>query len=344
MQLQRYTSKDQKVWDDFVRLSKNGTFLFERSYMDYHSDRFKDHSLMYFDAKGKLVALLPANEVTASSSLFSHQGLTYGGFILHKRVHAAEVLELFEDTRGYLREHGFKEWFYKPVPTIYHRYPSQEEEYALFRLGATMEVCNISCTLPLHPDYDIQLTPDASRRRRRREAEMNGLRLLVGGKDLPAEKVLRRFWPIMEQNMMTRYGARPVHSLNEMLLLQERFPKQIRCYLVTAPSNEKSAEQSGISSPDQDEDVAGEVLFVSNQVAHAQYGHASSRGREIGALDFLYLSLIDYFRNQEEEIKYFDFGTSNEKGGLVLNESLIAQKEGFGGRGIAYKTYRIIVG
>ncbi len=343
MQLHRYTSKDQKVWDDFVRLSKNGTFLFERSYMDYHSDRFRDHSLMYYDAKGKLVALLPANEVVETSSLYSHQGLTYGGFILHKRAHAADVLELFEETLCYLREQGFHEWFYKPVPTIYHRYPCQEDEYALFRYGAVLEVCNLSCTLPLHPDSDIQLTPDASRRRRRREAEMNGLRLLVGGKDLPAEQALRRFWPIMEQNMMARYGARPVHTLDEMLLLQERFPNQIRCYLVTAPVKDNGAEQSGVSSQDQVEDVAGEVLFVSNQVAHAQYGHASTRGRELGALDFLYLSLIDYYREQEEGIRYFDFGTSNEMGGRVLNESLIAQKEGFGGRGIAYKTYRIIV-
>lgn len=134
---------------------------------------------------------------------------------------------------------------------------------------------------------------------------------------------------------MARYGVRPVHTLDEMLLLQQRFPQQIRCYLVTAPA----VALDPAADADATVDVAGEVLFVSQQVAHAQYGHASQQGREVGALDFLYLTLIDRFRDQEPGIRYFDFGTSNEQGGRILNESLIAQKEGFGGRGIAYKTY-----
>lgn len=333
MQVHRYTYLDKDQWDEFVLHSKNGTFLFERSYMDYHSDRFNDHSLMYYDEKGKLLALLPANEVCVTKSFYSHQGLTYGGFVLHKRVHAVDILNLFEITIGYLRSVGFVQWFYKPVPTIYHRLPSQEDEYALFRHRATLEVCNLSCTLPLHADQKVVVTADASRRHRRKEAEMMGMKLLRGGNDLSAEEVLRRFWPIMEQNMMERYGATPVHSLDEMLLLQQRFPRQIRCYLVTVKDPDTNTEV----------DVAGEVLFVSQQVAHAQYGHASSRGRELGALDFLYLSLIDYFREEEPDIQYFDFGTSNEQAGRILNTSLIAQKEGFGGRGIAYKTYKLTI-
>jgi len=330
MILHRYATQDQKGWDEFVRLSKNGTFLFERGYMDYHSDRFVDHSLLYYDDKGKLLALLPANEVVIAEnkSFYSHQGLTYGGFILHKRTHAAEVLELFDLTISYLRAEGFMVWHYKPMPSIYHRLPSEEDEYALFRQGASLEVCNLSCTLPLHVADDIRLSADASRRHRRKLCEETGMTLVEGGKQLPAEEVLRIFWPIMEQNMMTRYGAAPVHSLNEMLLLQQRFPKNIRCYLVQ--------NQEG-------EYLAGEVLFVSQQVAHAQYGHATHKGRHEGALDFLYLSLIDYFTHHEPSIRYFDFGTSNEQGGRILNEPLIAQKEGFGGRGVAYKTYALTI-
>ena len=36
---------------------------------------------------------------------------------------------------------------------------------------------------------------------------------------------------------------------------------------------------------------------------------------------------------------YFDFGISTEDGGRVLNEGLIYQKEGFGGRAVCYDTY-----
>lgn len=325
MTFRRYTPQDQKTWDDFVRLSKNGTFLFERGYMDYHSDRFADHSLMFYDEKGKLLALLPANEVTATTQFYSHQGLTYGGFILHKRAHAVEVLALFDVTIDYLRTQGFADWYYKPMPTIYHRLPSEEEEYALFRNHAEQVVCNLSCTLPLSLPEENRLSADASRRHRRKLCEEMGMTLIEGGKQMAAEEVLRHFWPIMEANMMSRYGASPVHSLDEMLLLQRRFPRNIRCYLV---------EYQG-------EYLAGEVLFVSQQVAHAQYGHATPEGRRQGALDFLYLTLIDHFAQHEPGIRYFDFGTSNEQGGRYLNEALIAQKEGFGGRGVAYKTFKI---
>ena len=41
----------------------------------------------------------------------------------------------------------------------------------------------------------------------------------------------------------------------------------------------------------------------------------------------------------ETDFKYFDFGISTEHNGRLLNEGLIYQKEGFGGRGICYDTY-----
>ena len=58
--VRRYTPADKPLWDGFVALSKNATFLHYRDYMDYHSDRFNDFSLMAFDG-GRLLALLPAN-------------------------------------------------------------------------------------------------------------------------------------------------------------------------------------------------------------------------------------------------------------------------------------------
>ena len=47
-EIRRYTADRADEWNQFVRASKNGTFLFDRRFMDYHSDRFRDHSLMVF--------------------------------------------------------------------------------------------------------------------------------------------------------------------------------------------------------------------------------------------------------------------------------------------------------
>ena len=81
----------QQSWDEFVARSRNATFLHYRDYMDYHSDRFHDHSLIFLSDKGKIVALLPAN--AAGEALYSHQGLTYGGMLVSMKSTAKEVID-----------------------------------------------------------------------------------------------------------------------------------------------------------------------------------------------------------------------------------------------------------
>ena len=112
-----YSIDLKNAWDSFVENSKNGTFLFKRDYMDYHSERFKDHSVLVY-RKGLLYTILPAN--LAGNVLYSHQGLTYGGYILSSKVTALELLDVFECVNLYLRAKGIKEVIYKTIPHIYH--------------------------------------------------------------------------------------------------------------------------------------------------------------------------------------------------------------------------------
>ena len=44
-----------REWDAFVGASKNGTFLLTRPYMDYHADRFTDHSLIARGDDGRIL-------------------------------------------------------------------------------------------------------------------------------------------------------------------------------------------------------------------------------------------------------------------------------------------------
>lgn len=82
--------------------------------------------------------------------------------------------------------------------------------------------------------------------------------------------------------------------------------------------------------------LGGSLLYITKQVVHTQYISASVEGKELGALDLLF----DYLINKEyTSYPYFDFGQSTESMGTVLNESLIFQKEGFGGRGMCYDIY-----
>lgn len=317
MIIKRYTIEDAQQWDRFVEDSKNGTFLFIRGYMDYHNDRFTDHSLLYYNRKNQLIALLPANEANnEEKELFSHQGLTYGGFILSNKSRAEEVIELFDTTISYLRDKGFSRWHYKQMPTIYHRCPAQEDEYALWRNKALIESCLISSTILLTNQGQ---TPETERRRKR-----GMCRALERGYQILDSDRLELFWPIMEKNLNQKYAVSPVHTMAEMKLLQSRFPNLIRCYLAV----KEGTPQAGV------------IAYLANQeTIHIQYGHATETGKKDGALDLMYLTLADRFRRMGYH--YMDFGNSNEEGGKVLNTNLIAQKEGFGARGIVYKTYCI---
>lgn len=317
MRIERYKAEYAEVWNDFVDGSKNGTFLFNRGYMDYHSDRFKDHSLLFYDDRNRLVAVLPANE--SGQTYYSHQGLTYGGYVLSPRIHGKEVLSIFEQTLEYLREQGFEEFYYRQIPYLYHLIPSQEEEYALWRNNARTTACVLSSCI-----YIGGCMPERNLISHRRIQYYRN-KLNRNGYVVAFDADIRLFWPVLEYNLKKHHNASPVHSLEEMLMLKERFARNIVCCV---------AENS------KGEIEAGAILYLSDQVVRVQYMSASENGRRTSALNFLMGELIDYY-SKLNKFLYFDFGGCTEQNGFVLNEGLLEQKEHLGGRGIVYKTWRI---
>ena len=93
-EIRRYSADSADEWNQFVATSKNGTFLFDRSYMDYHADRFHDHSLMFYRGE-RLLAVLPAH--ADGDTLCTHRGLTYGGLVMSERLTIAETMVLFRE-------------------------------------------------------------------------------------------------------------------------------------------------------------------------------------------------------------------------------------------------------
>ena len=115
-EIKRYSDGCKDEWDDFVRDSRNGTFLFMRGYMDYHADRFQDCSLMIF-CNRKLTALLPGN--LSGSCFYSHQGLTYGGMLLSPSITLQQVESVFHAALDYLqKECSVQSIVYRANPDI----------------------------------------------------------------------------------------------------------------------------------------------------------------------------------------------------------------------------------
>lgn len=308
MEIRRYRREDKELWNSFVSRARNATFLFDRNYMDYHADRFDDNSFMFYH-KGKLKAVLPAN--VAGDTLYSHQGLTYGGLLLDKKATVEDVLECFDSLNSWLRENGISKVVYKALPWIYQQYPSEEDLYALtWKCKAQLISRNIASTIVI----DNKLKFAESRKSGIRKAL--SLNIEVG-----ESNDVDGFWHVLEDNLGNRYNAKPVHTASEMKLLMSRFPNNIKLYV---------AKMNG-------EIVGGTLIYVTPQVVHTQYISASVEGKKHGALDLLF----DYIINKVyANCRYFDFGKSTEQGGAYLNEPLIFQKEGFGGRGVCYDWYQ----
>ena len=300
----------QAQWDEFARQSRNGTFLHQRGYMDYHSDRFEDSSLIAVH-DGKPCAMLPA--CIQGDTLWSHRGLTYGGWLVpFKHFDATVMVEVMDAAIEWMRGNGIRRLVYKPVPHIYHRYPCEEDLYALFRHNASLIETNISTTI----DLTCPLPLDRGNKSGANAARKAGI--MVG----PSED-WQGYWLLLSSLLDERYDTRPVHSLDEMLLLQGRFPDSIRLYTATLDG----------------ELLAGVVMYLSAPVAHCQYIGASPRGKDSKALTLLFQHLIE--ESTRMGFRYFDFGISNEDHGRYLNEGLVRQKFRLGGRGIVYNTFEI---
>jgi len=303
----RYTSSHADEWNQFVATSKNGTFLFDRRYMDYHADRFTDHSLLFF-LNGQAYALLPANQ--KEDVLYSHQGLTYGGLVMNEKATSVAVLQLFRDLNVYLCQHHIRKVVYKAVPHIYHSIPAEEDLFALYSVcGAQLQERNVTATIDL-----------ARRLKWSRDRKYGINRCRNNGVTVRESNDLKAFWQVLSDNLMTRFGARPVHTLEEIQLLKSRFPHLIRLFV---------AEQEGSL-------LGGTLLYLSRNVVHTQYISASPKGKQLRVMDAIFHHLL----NEESwPCRYFDFGTSNEEDGHYLKESLIYQKEGFGARAISHDIY-----
>ena len=306
--IEKYSVDKLTQWNQFVNESKNGTFMLNRGFIEYHSDRFADYSLMIYNST-KLVALLPASK--HGEELRSHGGLTYGGFIVGRKMTAQLMLRVMDSIKSFLKEEGFKKLTYKRVPYIYYDYPSDEDLYALFHVGAILTRRDISTSIYLRDRISFN-------ERRRRNVK----------KAIKAHLTFRQSYDfgqyidILTEVLSSRHNTKPVHTADEIKLLADRFPDNIKLY----------------ASYDGDQMLAGSIIFETPRVAHTQYIASTPEGRNCGALDFCFDKLINDIYSDKE---YFDFGISTEERGWYLNEGLVEQKQEFGGRGVVYDEFTL---
>lgn len=297
-------------WNQVIDQSVNGTFMHSRSYIDYHGDRFDDASLLIY-RDDKPVGLFPSHRI--ADEIHSHQGLTYGGFILSQNLSMTGIIAVIKEVIRHYLEKGMKTLVIKDVPSFYGSSSLEWMSYCMFLLRAEPYRSDVSFALPLPASYSHYTK---GRKWALSKAKKAGLSV---------EEVndFRPFWEqVLVPNLRERHGVRPVHTVEEMQGLAENNAPFIRQFDVL--------EEGKV--------VAGMTVYETLTTAHAQYIAASPRGKEVAALDLL----IDHLVHQVFSYKaYFDFGTVNEDQGKRINKGLMDWKESFGAKPYVHQFYKV---
>ncbi len=304
----RYESGMKERWNSFVAASKNATFLLDRHYMEYHADRFEDHSLVFLE-KDKIISAIAMNR--SENSFISHQGLTYGGLLSGNGMKQEKMDRCFDALLTYAQQCGIGEIIYKTIPHIYHRYPAEEDLHCLFKRGFRLSRRDVMATIFI-----------AGLNKTIRDRQQEVLRAKRNNLNVQLSNDLAGYMGIVKALTNKKFNRDPVHTAEEIIQLASAFPENIKLY---------AAFFNNIM-------LGGVLIYETATVAHAQYIAATSDGEQSGAVDLV----IDYLIQEVYQHKqYLDLGNCAENDGLQLNNGLMSFKERCGGRAVAHDFYTL---
>ncbi len=291
----KYSKANKEQWDEFVANANIQSFLFFRDYMEYHKDRFEDYSLMIFE-KRTLKLILPANVV--DNKLYSHQGLTFGGFFTNKQISYQKWINYLNAINIFLKNYGISEVSIKLPPFFYSSSLAQSILPIMHLNQTKTDRCEAGSFI------------------RTKDFHFPRKCVKSGKLELFKEEYshdFQSFWNLLEINLMERHNTKPVHTIDEIQLLAQLFPQNIKLYLLKDITN--------------NEIMGGSVLFSSKGILKVQYFATSHIGRKNRVSDVLYYNII---RNHLDTKDFIDFGSSMNIKTKKVCKNLLSAKEKFG--------------
>ncbi len=315
MELSVFDPQQSAAWDDFVRESVNGTLFHTRKFLSYHPEgRFTDASFAVFK-KDELFALFPAvrGDWDGKDTLQSHRGASYGGYVYREGFSIANAYEVVEMLIDHAKREKVERIVITLPPIIYNHRLSNYIDFALIQNGFQYRKREVSSIVYLEDDIDLNVQKF---KQTNRTAFRRAMKL---GVEVRQSEEYESFYRILKKNLKIRHGVQPTHTLEELILLKEIFPDDIRLFGAFAG----------------DEMVAGVVMFDCNRdVSLAFYiSHNEERQQYRGVNILFYHIIKDCI---ERGFRYLDFGIFTVN--MEPNFGLGRFKEGFGSSGILRDT------
>lgn len=290
------------VWNALIDQSVNGTFLFRREFVEYHAERYEDFSYLLWRSNELVAVFVAARHRTTAepTMLVAHPGLTYGGLVYSAELKYPMIEEAYRVLLNVFRSEGFTKLVIKPTARVFCRQPTDANLFYFHQHNFSLHKRELNSVI----DLTQPLNFSKGRKDNVRKARNCGLSIGVS-------HAFSKFWPLLVDNLWQTHKVRPPHSEDEIRLLQQRFPDNIKLYV---------AQQDG-------QVVAGVLLFLdaAHGFVHTQYISANEQGKLTGAVDAVIAHILSEVHGQFQR---FSFGISTADG--QLNAGLLAQKEGFG--------------
>ncbi len=306
------------VWDRFVSSgSRNGGIFHEQRFLGYHAPgRFLDRSLLFFNKEKECVAVLPAASLPVSpENVISHPGSTVGGIVYRNRAGMHEVLVLLEKAIHYYSDLGMDSLEFRLAEAIFS-WPSHGElPYLLWHRGFTM--------LPREASQCVSLAEDDNWLVMGRKKNPTDIRAaLRKGLQIVEHETADTIYGLLAENLKTRYGKLPTHSLQELNLLKSLYPDRIHFW--SAMLNEKVL---GVT-----------VIFeVTPRVVYTFYITQDYSEAKLHPMPTLFYHLFDHYRIRG--FSWFHFGISSRR--QDIKWGILESKEFWGGRSTFKENWRL---
>lgn len=313
-----FTETDTPAWEAFVASANNGTIFHERKFLGYHpGDRFNDHSLLV-DKGGKLRAIFPAVEINSDGvkSLVSHQGSSYGGIVVQEDLSFQDSYDFVQAITEYARKTGFQRIQMTLPPAIYQYRVSNYLDFSLIKHGFSYKKRDVSSMLT------IEESPEKNLQRFRSTHRTAVRKAVKQGVTIRESEDWSDFYDILKENLNIRHNVQPTHTLDELLILRDLYPEQIKLF----------------GAYHEDKLVAGVVNFsVNKDVVLAFYISHNEKYQNLRAVNLLFYEFITWCHNNS--YRYLDFGIFTVN--MEPNFGLGRFKENFGASGVFRDTFEL---
>lgn len=295
VKLSRYTQNDKSSWDSLVAKTSPGLVLHYRDYMEYHSELFEDFSICFWD-QNSLLAVAPGTR--NKDEWISHQGLTFGGLILPSE-NITEMMRYIQMLNKFLLKEDFKKSTIILASNSFYPNGNTEWIYAFNQAGYVASENHLNQFIHKSSNLPKKKLTNA------RAAFRKGITFSIDLSNLPP------LYNLIEENLVSKYERKPIHTLAEIELLCKRFPDLISTYTTNF---EKKV-------------VAGAIVFQSFNSLHIQYLATNDLGKQIRAQDYLIKEILDIAK---AKCKNLSFGKSTSGDNAALNSSLYNFKAEYG--------------